>query len=80
VVNVFMSSRERYVKAMLKAIDEARRCGWYGGVTESKTDGLRVIRRFEKVNSINFDPFDSAHIDMVSGCAEYENFFRKARQ
>lgn len=75
-----MKRSRQYKKAMLKAIDKARSV--YDGISThmySKTDGLRVIRRFEKVNSINFDPLNSTHLRMIQGNARHERFFRMAR-
>jgi len=68
-------NRRKYVRAMLKAINKARQ-NHFEGESASKTDGLRVIRRFEKVNKIKFDPFNSLHIDAISGWGKYEGFFR----
>lgn len=76
---IFLSERQRHVKAMMKAIDIARTSYFLGGKA-SLTDGLRVIRRFEKVNSIKFDPSNSAHLSAISGNGHNENFFRKARK
>lgn len=75
---IFLSERQRHVKAMMKAIDIARISYFLGGKS-SKTDGLRVIRRFERVNGVVFDPNNSNHLSVVSGNGHNENFFRKAR-
>lgn len=58
-----------YVRAMMKAIDAARSSVWIDGTVESKAYGLRVIRRFESVNNIAFDPFNREHVEMVTGWA-----------
>jgi hypothetical protein len=74
-----MKRSNRYKKAMLKAIDRARQVS--NGIDTkllTKANGLRVIRRFEDVNSIDFDPFDSTHLRMITGMARHERFFRKA--
>lgn len=63
--------RRRYVDGMTRAISVAC-CN--GG---SRTCGLRVIRRFEKVNGITFDPSNYRHLEMIRGNAEYEEFFRR---
>lgn len=73
-------NRKRYVKAMLKAIDKARVSVWVGGRTYSKTFGLRVIKRFQKVNKTMFDPFNKYHVDLITGHAEYEHLFWKAKR
>ena len=59
--------RRKYVRAMLKAIRAARKNYWMGNDDASMTDGLRVIRRFEKVNGFAFDPFNKGHVDTVRG-------------
>jgi len=66
---------KRYIKAMLKAIDVARS---EHDRKSSKTDGLRVIKRFELVNQVSFDPLDKSHLQMISGNASNERFFRMA--
>jgi hypothetical protein len=74
----FLSERKRYVKAMLKAINKAREPVWIDEERQSKTDGLRVIKRFERVNKTKFNPFDKRHLEMIHGNASHEHFFRKA--
>jgi len=74
----FLSERKRYVRAMLKAINKAREPVWIDEKQQSKTDGLRAIKRFERVNKTKFYPFDKRHIEMIHGNARYEHFFRKA--
>lgn len=64
-----------YVRAMLKSIEYARAKTMHVN-RMSKTNGLRVIKRFEKVNGIAFDPFNSIHNDIIYGCANDEAFFR----
>lgn len=64
-----------HLKAMMKAIDKARDCG---DCKYSKTDGLRAIKRFERVNGISFNPFNKYHIEAISGSAGDERFFRIA--
>ena len=72
--------RKRYVRAMMSAIRKAAKTSdWWGGVDASKTNGLRVIKTFEKVNGIPFDPFDPAHIRLIEGNGHHEEFFRKMR-
>jgi len=74
--------RRKYVRAMFKAIEAARRPGrlFRNADRGSVADGLRVIKDFERVNEIKFDPFDSYHVDKISGMATHKNFFRRARQ
>ncbi len=67
----FVMCRQRH--AMLKAIKIAA-----GGA--SITDGLRVIRRFERVNNIKFNPFSVFHINMVRGHGDDEQFFRRVNK
>ena len=45
----------------------------------NRTDGLRVIKRFERVNECVFDPFDRYHVGVISGHADKEHFFRATR-
>jgi hypothetical protein len=45
----------------------------------SKTNGLRVIKTFERVNGMAFDPFDKSHRRMIAGHAGHEAFFRMMR-
>ena len=75
-----MKNRKRYVKAMMKAIAYAQSDNHPYTGTPSRTDGLRVIKRFEKENKIPFDPFDLFHIKMISGKAIYERIFIKSRR
>lgn len=70
-------NRKRYIRAMLKAIDSARQPVWIGEKVQSKTNGLRVIRRFEKVNKCTFNPFDDYHVLLISGHANTEHFFSR---
>lgn len=72
-----MSRHRRYVRAMLKAIDVAREPVWDFDVRASRTDGLRVIRRFERVNGTRFDPFNETHLEAVAGNGSHENFLRR---
>jgi hypothetical protein len=74
----FYSERKRYVRAMLKAINKAREPIWIDEKWQSKTDGLRVIKRFERVNKTKFDPHSKRHLEMIHGNASHEHFFRKA--
>ena len=71
--------RIRYVRAMMKAIKLSCKDILTGRVT-SKTYGLRCIRTFERVNDVVFDPFDKSHVDCISGMANHEEFFRKAKR
>jgi hypothetical protein len=70
-----MLARKKYVKAMLNAIEYARK-NVFDKNLSSKTDALRVIRRFEKVNNCVFNPFDKIHLEYIAGCGTHENFFR----
>ena len=71
-------NRKRYIRAMLRAINKARVSVWDGKKT-SKTNGLRVIRRFEKVNKCDFNPFDKYHVELIVGHGDDEEFFRSAK-
>lgn len=72
--------RKKFVKAMLKAIDVARDPVWIGEDRVSRTMGLRVIKRFERVNNCAFDPFNDYHVELVHGHASNELFFKKMKQ
>ena len=78
LVMCFLPPSKRYAYAMLRAVDKARAPVWIGEKWQSKTDGLRVIRRFERVNKTSFDPFSEAHLELTAGNASHEAFFRKA--
>ena len=67
--------RKLYVRAMFKAIDLARTCPGYHEEVRRKTIGLRVIKRFEKVNNTRFDPFDTTHTAVVTSLGAFEDFF-----
>jgi hypothetical protein len=71
--------RRRYVFAMMRAIGKAQYNVW-GGPRSTRTDGLRVIRTFERVNKIPFDPFDHYHVDLIKGWGHHEGFFRAAKR
>lgn len=71
-------ARYRYVKAMMEAIKLAQATTFGVGKLSSKTDGLRAIRRFEKINKVKFDPFSTVHTRFVTGCGIHEEFFRSA--
>ena len=67
-----------YKRAMLKAIDKARTDTFSGDKT-TRTNGLRAIKTFERVNRERFNPFNSRHVFFVSGCGGYEGFLRWCR-
>lgn len=75
ILSIF-NPKYRELKAMMRAIDLARTCG---GKVYSKTDGLRVIRRFERSNGIRFDPFNEYHLQAVSGMAWNESLIRRLK-
>ena len=60
----------------MKAIRKARTNYWNEESPSSKTDALRVIRTFERVNNMEFDPFSERHVDQVAGWGWAENRFR----
>jgi len=69
-----IDSRKKYRKAMRNAINIAK------GEEKSITDALRVIKHFEKVNHIIFDPFNQSHLNRVRNHAADEKFFRNAKR
>lgn len=77
---MFLTQRQKYVRAMLKAIDKARFVYWQGKVKYSKTMGLRVIKRFERVNKTKFDPFNDLHVEYVTGHGDNEHLFYKLKR
>jgi hypothetical protein len=68
--------RKRYVWAMMRAIKKAQRNVWNEDHPSSRTNALRVIKQFENVNKREFDPFDSYHVDLVTGHGQDEAIFR----
>jgi hypothetical protein len=61
---------------MLEAIHEAAApLGAFAG--SSLTDGLRVIRTFERVNRRPFNPLDDYHRSLIAGMGAVEAMFRK---
>lgn len=66
-------ARWRYRSAMLAAIDRAAgrypRSPYVHPCTRSR--GLAVIRDFERVNRITFDPFDLCHVSAVDNMARF---------
>ena len=72
---------KRYLRAMLRAIDLARKPDtFWDGKRYSKTYGLRVIKTFERVNGVPFDPFNGEHLSLIEGNAHHEHFFRTGKQ
>lgn len=69
--------RWRFKRAMLRAIRKARTDIWVGP-DESMTCGLRVIKRFERVNRRRFDPFNKDHVFLISGNGSFEAHFRES--
>lgn len=43
----------------------------------SKAAGLRCIREFERINEVDFDPFDANHRFTISGMAPFGEAIRK---
>jgi len=74
-----LSERARYVSAMMEAIDVARTCPALVRKLATKTNGLRVIKRFEKVNGYKFDPFNDEHVQAIAGHGYDEAFFRSVK-
>lgn len=46
----------------------------------SLTDGLRVWRRFERINDVSFNWNDPTHRFLVAGHGETERFHRKMKR
>ena len=63
---------KKYVRSMMMAIE------WAKG-SSTKTNGLRVIRRFENVNNVEFDPSNRSHQLLVCGHGDTEEFFRSVK-
>lgn len=82
-VMFFLPQPKKYTYAMMNAIDLARKPTkfelQFSGSMQSRTNGLRVIRRFEKVNKIPFNPLNDRHLKLVEGNAGHEAFFRSFR-
>jgi hypothetical protein len=75
-----VGERQHYVKGMMRAIDKARNPSLIYDKRFSKTDGLRVIRSFERVNEIPFDPYNKTHLLYISRMAGHEHFFRRFKK
>lgn len=58
---------------MLRAIRDA-------AGDSTMTNGLRVIRRFEQLNNVEFDPFNRQHRIIIFNCGVHEEFFRAIRK
>jgi hypothetical protein len=71
---------KRYRKLMMKAINVARTSCLHVEKPCSKQSGLRVIKDFEKVNGISFDPSNQLHLGRVAGMAHHSNFLRRAKR
>lgn len=70
--------RYRYKRAMFKAINQAcESCGMFKQC--NKAGGMRVIKTFERVNKIAFDPFDQYHVSMISGMGPMGSSIRMVR-
>lgn len=63
----------KYRREMLRAIREA-------AGDSTMTNGLRVIRRFEEINNVQFDPFNRQHRSIIVNCGVHEEFFRAIRK
>jgi hypothetical protein len=75
-----MFKKRKYITAMLEAIDDARTSTWNPHHVTTRTNGLRAIKTFERVNGIAFDPFSESHRFKVSGAGIHEAFFRKGER
>lgn len=69
------SKRVRYVAAMMTALEKIS----HGVVFKdsSRTDALRVVKDFEQVNDIPFDPFDPVHVSHVYGFGPHKALHRR---
>lgn len=74
-----MKTRKQYVSAMIYAIELSRKDTWTGRKSTS-ANGLRGIRKFERVNEIDFNPFDSSHLMKIEGAGSHEDFLRRAKR
>ena len=75
-----MYKKRKYIKAMLEAIDGARTSVWNESHRTTRTNGLRAIKTFERVNGVAFNPFDESHLLKVAGEGIDEAFFRRAKR
>ena len=60
-----MFNRFRYKRAIFKALDRCREDALFG--TSTRHQALRTIRDFERLNNIEFDPFDEVHVSTIEG-------------
>jgi len=77
MLSLFMSQRQIYVRAMMKAIHAACSDTFeYLNAAGTRTDALRAIRTFEKVNGCPFNPHKDYHVNKIRGCSRHEGLFR----
>ena len=78
----FLQRYKKYkrLKAMMHAIELAQTSVYDFDKKSSKADGLRVIRRFERLNNITFGPFNNDHLELINGGGIHEEFFRNVKR
>ena len=64
---------------MSDAIEMARKDTRTGRHT-TRADALRAIKRFERINGVEFDPFCHWHLRVIEGKGSHEGFNRRARR
>jgi hypothetical protein len=74
-----MKTRKQYVSAMIDAIELARKDNWTG-IQTTRADALRAIKRFERINGVEFDPFCHWHLRVIEGKGLHEDFTRRAKR
>jgi len=64
---------------MIDAIELARQDTWTG-IQTTRADALRAIKRFERINGVEFDPFCLWHLRVIKGKGSHEGFTRRAKR
>ncbi|MBN2711983.1 MAG: hypothetical protein JXR97_06045 [Planctomycetes bacterium] len=71
--------RRAYVQGMMSAINLALRCDPATRKTLTITDGLRVIKDFERINRCPIDPTSKYHMERIEGKAARRKEIRMER-
>lgn len=70
--------RARYARAMIAALDRCRR-DCISGHEVSRFWAARVIRDFERINGVKFDPFNGYHCSIIAGWGPHRKFMARQR-
>lgn len=70
------TERARYSKAMFVALDRIRVCS-ISGHEVSRLWATRVIRDFQRINGVKFDPFNEYHCNIVGSWGPHRKFMSR---